>query len=860
MPLAVHRPMTRLTGWLLAALLVVTGAVGISDAARASDDVGTISGTVADESGTPVAGVEVVALRYAEEWGYWQWQSSTTSGEDGAYALADLIPGEYKLQFLPTASTGFVSEWWADAVDEASATPLTLEGAAIITDISPVLMLGGSISGAVTDAGGTPVENVTVTAFQPETMNASASVFTDTAGAYTLAGLPAGEYLVEFQTWNTGANLVGEWWDDAARPENATRVTVAVAEDAGGVDAALALGNSVSGVVTDSDGSPLPSVVVDLFTATGEYVSAAWTDGDGAYTVGGLRDGEYRIRFNPENSSVNVAGEWWDDAATEEDAAVVDLSGGTSLTGISPQLDPAAVLTGTVTDASGAPVAQASVSAYTYDDEAGGWWTWVASATAAEDGTFALGSLRPGSYKIQVTAGTDDVLGEWWPDAPEESGAEVLTLAAGATTGIDVRLEPAGLITGTVTDTTGSPVAGVEVVAYSDGPVMTASTDEAGVFRLGGLRNGTYTVQFQTEAASSEVAGEWWDDASKAADAAGIEVTQGETVSGIDAQLSPGAKVTGTLLDGGGAPLAGASVLLYRDGEENPVARAWTDEDGRYLARGLEAGTYRILAESFVEGLSLREWWNDALTRADADPVLVSEGAAVEGIDLTLAEDGGSVVESYDATLSGRVVDQHGQPIPGALIGIVDADIPAGDGAYTLEDGTWSSFGMAAGRYRVSASAVIDGQSITRWWQDAADKESSDVITLARSEQRTGIDIVLRVLEPPVVESAVPRIAGPPKVGSLLSVHTGEWTEGTLFAYQWFAAGVPIDGATSATYVPTAEQVGQRLTVAVTGSLDGYTSVIEISEPTAPIQRGKHKPGFADSGNGTPGAGKPTWD
>ncbi|MGL4255331.1 MAG: hypothetical protein ACRCSL_03290, partial [Microbacterium sp.] len=171
-----------------------------------------------------------------------------------------------------------------------------------------------------------------------------------------------------------------------------------------------------------------------------------------------------------------------------------------------------------------------------------------------------------------------------------------------------------------------------------------------------------------------------------------------------------------------------------------------------------------------------------------------------------------------------------------------DADIPAGDGAYTLEDGTWSSFGMAAGRYRVSASAVIDGQSITRWWQDAADEESSDVITLARSEQRTGIDIVLRVPEPPVVESAVPRIAGPPKVGSLLSVRTGEWTEGTLFTYQWFAAGEPIDGATSATYVPTAEQITQRLTVAVTGSLDGYATVIEISEPTAPIQRGKHNP------------------
>ncbi|MGL4256337.1 MAG: MSCRAMM family protein, partial [Microbacterium sp.] len=412
--------MTRLIGWLLAALLVVTGAVWTSDAARAADDVGTIAGTVADEHGAPVAGVEVTALRYTEEWGSWQWQSSTTSGDDGAYALADLVPGEYKLQFLAAASTGFVSEWWADALDEESAAPLTLEAGAILTDISPVLTLGGSISGAVTDAGRTPIENVTVTAFQPETMNASASVFTDAAGAYTLAGLPAGEYLVEFQTWNTGANLVGEWWDDAARPENATRVTVAVAEDAGGVDAALALGNSVSGVVTDSDGSPLPSVVVDLFTATGEYVSAAWTDGDGAYTVGGLPDGEYRIRFNPENSSVDVAGEWWDDAAAEEDAAVVNLSGGANLIGISPQLDPAAVVTGTVTDASGALIAQATVSAYTYDDEAGGWWTWAASTVVAEDGTFVLGSLRPGSYKIQVTAGTDEVLGEWWPDAADE--------------------------------------------------------------------------------------------------------------------------------------------------------------------------------------------------------------------------------------------------------------------------------------------------------------------------------------------------------------------------------------------------------------------------------------------------------
>ena len=73
-------------------------------------------------------------------------------------------------------------------------------------------------------------------------------------------------------------------------------------------------------------------------------------------------------------------------------------------------------------------------------------------------------------------------------------------------------------------------------------------------------------------------------------------------------------------------------------------------------------------------------------------------------------------------------------------------------------------------------------------------------------------------------------------MGKPLTVDPGAWTPGTRFTYQWTITRTTadrlgydiqsIDGATSASYVPTGADDGEAIGVDVTGWKDGYTPLL----------------------------------
>jgi 5'-nucleotidase len=99
------------------------------------------------------------------------------------------------------------------------------------------------------------------------------------------------------------------------------------------------------------------------------------------------------------------------------------------------------------------------------------------------------------------------------------------------------------------------------------------------------------------------------------------------------------------------------------------------------------------------------------------------------------------------------------------------------------------------------------------------------VLTVSVPQTGTSIDVPLTVtsnLEPITVVKQ-PSIKGNPEVGRSLGVNEGKWSvKHPDFSYQWNRDGVPIEGATSATYLVVAADAGTSLTVTVTAAKEGY--------------------------------------
>lgn len=104
--------------------------------------------------------------------------------------------------------------------------------------------------------------------------------------------------------------------------------------------------------------------------------------------------------------------------------------------------------------------------------------------------------------------------------------------------------------------------------------------------------------------------------------------------------------------------------------------------------------------------------------------------------------------------------------------------------------------------------------------------------------------------------TAAPTVSGTPQVGSRLTTTTGSWSRDDLaYGYQWFSGSTPISGATGSSYVPGAADVAQPLSVVVTASRFGFTSLGARSTPSAAVAPGRFTRRSAPTVSGTPRVG-----
>ncbi len=162
-------------------------------ASFAAPAVGTISGTVTDSSGNPLAGVHVFVYDAIGN----VIPAGAATAVDGTYTVSDVLPGSYEAQFAGLAGSNLATAYYGGS-SLATGTKFTVSSGATAANINGTLTAGATISGTVTAAqGGAPLGGLPVEVVDAQG-NMIAQTTTNADGTYTLSDVPAGKWYLEF--------------------------------------------------------------------------------------------------------------------------------------------------------------------------------------------------------------------------------------------------------------------------------------------------------------------------------------------------------------------------------------------------------------------------------------------------------------------------------------------------------------------------------------------------------------------------------------------------------------------------------------------------------------------------------------
>ncbi|MCP4701406.1 MAG: carboxypeptidase regulatory-like domain-containing protein [Gammaproteobacteria bacterium] len=702
---------------------------GISQA-RAAE--GHVTGRVTDADGNAVQDISVTAQRWNGSW--WEWKNSASTDASGDYDISGLDAGDYQIEFSDSSGS-YAHEYYNDAALSGSAESVSLSADGTTSGIDAQLAAGGSITGTIADANGTPLSGIKVSIHQQQGAGEWRTDYTasDENGTYTAKGLNTEEYRLEFSDDNHV--YASEFYQDAPDKESAQPVTAAAGSTVSDIDVVLAQGGHISGTLTNAEGNSLPDIAVSAYRWKDNWWEEQWenkvnTDSSGNYTLTGLADGRYRVGFK--DSTGTSAYGYSPDVSHVNFAADVEISNANQVAGINGKLAVAGRLIGTVTGPDGETAAGLNVTLYQWN---GSWWSYHSSISSAGSNSYEFGGLRKDTdYRIKFEDTSGSYASEYHFDAPNVNIAHNVQIPAA----VNARLAKAGHITGKITDMADNPLADIPVSVhrwngsswYSNSNDNTYS-DSSGDYDLDPLGSGVYRVGFASSSKENYTE-EYYPNASSVDSAGNVMVTAGETVSGINARLAPGGAVSGTVSDANSNPLSSVSVSAYRQEGVNWVSNGYanTNTSGSYQVNGLVPGTYRI--HFSPQGKYIGEYYQDAPDRDTGTDVTVTSGNTTAGIDAQLAQ-----TEGQTGTISGMVTSDGTAPVNGVYVTAhrqegtswhwAASTISNASGRYLLQE-------LIPGTYRIGIQDKLNCGYLNQYYSDAWHLDTAADIPLAAGE------------------------------------------------------------------------------------------------------------------------------
>lgn len=786
---------------------------------------GTIRGKVTIAgTNTPIQGVRVWANLMSGGMGGFGAETNIY----GEYELAGLPTGSYRIQFSSPEGQNFVGNYY-NSKTYMDATPVTVVAGQTTSNINASLTRGASISGKVTAAGTTtPLSGISVSAC-PEMGGVCGNSTTNENGEYTLTGIGAGKYRINFRPQN-GVNRVGGYFGGNTY-QSATPVTVANSEQKQNINFSMMAGGIITGRVTQNGtDTPLAGVSVSVSGIDGSEAGYgfATTDTQGRYTVSGLNASAYRVYFSYPTQGGNPPGVQSNYASTyfgsnfRESATAVNVALGTETTNINATLMSSASISGRITDSSGNPLSGIAITVMTTQ------WNNEGYATTNADGEYVVGGLNPGQYRVFINAESNvsSNFNPTWLGGTTPANARTITLVGGESLANQnavlmaataqqtipapvISLVSQNATSGTITWT--KPNTTAQIISY----VVTSSNGRMGgggdvganeprsqtssIFSSGGAF--TFSVQAITTSGKSLI-GRFTYVPSNAVVAPNISVVsqtdQSITVRVVPPTI-PGKQLTET--------------ELYLDnGLLSQGAIAQSNGSGTYIFNNLKPGTsYKIQAQVYDQEspTTYSKWATlSASTLPASNQLLTQQG----NITLTCSGVPGETCNFDTGTWnSGTTLTYEWHRVNYSNYGVSDY-VESTNSTFTIPINNSSS---GSNFFYAKVFASKPGFKTT-------------VIT----SDRVGVG------QDQLLLTTTPTIEGIPSVGETLIAEPGEWDSGVSLVYEWLRNGVNIPAAQSSRYNITTADFGSEISVRVTAidATNWVSSVKPVSRTSSSIR------------------------
>ena len=705
---------------------------------------GGVKGTIMSDKGILMGGVKVEIL---EDDGTYITDVTTTA--DGTYLKMGIPIGSKRIRAV---TDNYRTIYYNNASKLSLSDPINIAEDTNIENINFVLSQAttGFITGNVKDgATNQPLSNVKIDIFgSAGWVFWEGSVTTDINGNYEIE-LAAGSYKLRASTGNYVEQLYGAV--DATRWDNGVTVNVEIEETTGNINFELTMGGGISGTIKDSSGNPVGGATIEVLTSDFYYYTGTVASADGTYMKTGIPTGDIWLRAVSDNYSQYYY------------PVKIKIIEDTITSNIDITLPAVGCVTGIITDQSGSPLKGIKLDVFRTD---GGWDSFLISAFTDENGIYKI-MLNTDTYKIQassenyVTKLYDDVInvvpnvsgpaesafGDTW-----DNGV-TLNVTFGVTLNADFQMQKAAAVSGKIVDIYGAGLSNalVEFVSVTGSYVSKCETDSNGNYLLGGFPSGSIKIR----AVSENYATSYWDGTKDINQAISICLTPNETVNNIIITLSISIEgtVTGTVKDVNGLPLRDVKIDAFAEGGWNYwTAGVTTDINGCY-SLNIDAGSYKLRASKgyYVEnlyGVPLGTNWEQGTT------INIFSDVTTGSIDFILDIGGG---------VSGTILNENGDPVPNAIVKIVNTDGEYFSETKTTANGEYIKQGVPTGELKINATF---GNYATWFYGDTIMVENATTINVLREQTLPNIDINFGAISK--VTGNIKNEAGDPLAGVLV--------------------------------------------------------------------------------------------